>query len=59
MCTHPEITPIATAQRITERLARAETGRRARRARQSRKPARIRCASRRWPFTHPVTTITR
>jgi hypothetical protein len=59
MYTHPEITRTAAAQRITERLARAETDRRARRARQSRKPARIRRNYRRWPFTHPVTTITR
>lgn len=59
MYTHPEITRIAIAQRITERLAQAETGRHAGRARQRRKPSRTRRTRRHWPFTHPVITITR
>ena len=56
MYTHPEITRTAIAQRITERHARADAGRR---ARQNRNPGRTRRTRRHWPFTHPLTTITR
>jgi hypothetical protein len=59
MYTHPEITRTAAAQRITEWHARADADRRARRARQSRKPGRIRRNYRRWPFRQAVTTIAR
>jgi hypothetical protein len=53
---HPsEVTCIA-AQRIRERLARADASRR---DRQGRKPGPTRPARRYWPFAHPATTITR
>ena len=57
MYIHPEIARIHIAQRVDERIAEADAGRRAMHARQGRKSTRTRVARRRWPHRKRVTAI--